>query len=137
MDAGALFASINWLAVLVAALAGFALGAIWYGPLLGKAWMRESGVTEAQTKAGNPAQIYGTTLLLNLITATSLALFIGPDGTLQSGLFAGFMAGATFIATAFGVVYLFEFRSLKLWLINAGYWVVIMSVMGVILGAWR
>jgi hypothetical protein len=46
------------------------------------------------------------------------------------------MTGLTFISTALGVIYLFEARSLRLWLINAGYQVVIFSVMGTILGAW-
>jgi hypothetical protein len=64
-------------------------------------------------------------------------MFIGSTGSLQDGLFAGFMAGFTYVATAFGIAYLFEFRSLKLWAINAGYQVVVFSVMGAILGAWH
>lgn len=137
MDAGTVMGSINWLAVLVAALAGFAVGGVWYGPLFGKAWMRECGITEEQVRSANMVRIYGTVLALNLLIATSLAMFIGPQGNLGSGVFAGFMAGATFIAPALGVIYQFESRSLRLWLINAGYWVVIMTVMGAILGAWR
>jgi hypothetical protein len=137
MDASAVFASINWLAVVVAAVVGFAIGAPWYGPLFGKAWMRASGVTEEMARSANPAKIYGTTILLNLVVAVSLAMFIGPQGTLASGTFAGFMAGLTYVAAAFGVTYLFEMRPLSLWFINAGYWVVLMTAMGAIIGAWR
>jgi hypothetical protein len=50
---------------------------------------------------------------------------------------AGFMAGFTYVAAAFGITYLFEFRPFKLRPINAGYQVVVFSVMGVILGAWH
>jgi hypothetical protein len=83
------------------------------------------------------ARIYGTTLLLNLVIATSLAMFIGSTASLLDGLFAGFMAGFTYVATAIGVTYLFEFRPLKLWAINAGYQVLVFSVMGAILGGWH
>jgi hypothetical protein len=63
-------------------------------------------------------------------------------GALSTELFpsrqvAGFMAGFTYVATAFGITYLFEFRSLKLWAINAGYQLVVLSVMGAILGGWH
>jgi hypothetical protein len=137
MDTAAMPGNTNWLAILLAALAGFAVGAIWYGPLFGKAWMRESGVTLEKAKSANMPKLYGTVLALNLIAAGSLAMFIGPTGDWRFGLFAGFMTGLTFVSTALGVIYLFESRSLRLWLINAGYQVVIFSLMGVVLGAWH
>jgi hypothetical protein len=137
MDASQAVFHIHWLAVAVAAIAGFPIGALWYGALFGKAWMAETGITQERAKQGNMAKIYGTTLLLNLVISTSLAMFIGAASTLQDGLFAGFMAGLTFVAAAFGITYLFEFRSLKLWAINAGYQVVVFSVMGMILGVWH
>ena len=137
MDASQVVSHLNWLAVIVAAIVGFPLGALWYGPVFGKAWMAATGITPERAKQANMAKIYGTTLLLNLVISTSLAMFIGPGSTLQEGLFAGFMAGLTFVAAAIGITYLFEFRSLKLWAINAGYQVVVFSLMGVILGAWH
>src|SRR5476649_2824243 len=98
MDTSQWIASIHWLAVVVAAIAGFPLGALWYGPLFGKAWMAATGITKERAKQANMAMIYGTTLLLNLVIATSLAMFIGPTANLADGLFAGFMAGFTFVA---------------------------------------
>jgi predicted membrane protein len=130
-------ANVNWIAVVISALAGFAVGGLWYGPLFGSAWRQESGVTLEKAKSANMPKLYGTVLILNLIAAFSLAMFIGPNATWSFGLFAGFMTGLTFIATALGVIYLFEYRSLRLWLINAGYQIVIFSVMGTILGAWH
>lgn len=129
-------ASVNWLAVIVAALAGFAVGGLWYGPLFGKAWMQEVGMTDEKMKSANMGKIYGGALLLNLVAAFSLSMFIG-KGDMNFGVFAGFMTGLTFVAMALGVTYLFEQRSLKLWLINAGYQTVIFTVMGAILGAWH
>jgi hypothetical protein len=136
MDMSQAMTNINWLAVLVAALAGFAVGGLWYGPLFGKAWMAASGMTEEKARSGNLAKTYGLTLVLNLIAATSLAMFVG-GGNTQFGFFAGLMTGLTFVATALGVTYLFEQRPLSLWLINAGYQIVIFSLMGAILGAWH
>ena len=111
MDASQVITHIHWLAVAVAAIAGFPLGALWYGPLFGRAWMAATGITKERAQQANMAKIYGTTLLLNLVIATSLAMFIGSTASLQDGLFAGFMAGLTFVAAAFGITYLFEFRS--------------------------
>lgn len=132
-----MFAHIHWLAVAVAAVAGFPLGALWYGPLFGSTWMAATGITKERAKQANMAKIYVMTLVLNLVIATSLAMFIGTTANLQEGLFAGFMAGFTYVAAAIGITYLFEFRSFKLWAINAGYQVVVFSVMGAILGVWH
>ena len=137
MDSSPALAHVHWLAVAVAAIAGFPLGALWYGPLFGSSWMALTGITKERAQQANMVKIYGTTLLLNLIIATSLAMFIGPTANLHFGLFAGFMAGLTYVAAAFGITYLFEFRPLKLWAINAGYQVIVFSIMGAILGAWH
>ena len=137
MNVSQAISHINWVAVAAAAIAGFPLGALWYGPFFGSAWMAATGITKERARQVNMVKIYGTTLLLNLVIATSLAMFIGSTARLQDGLFAGFMAGLTYVAAALGVTYLFEFRSVKLWAINAGYQVVMFSVMGTILGAWH
>jgi hypothetical protein len=53
------------------------------------------------------------------------------------GAFYGFLAGFGWVATFIGTHYLFERRSLKLFLINAGYSIVALTIMGLIIGAWR
>jgi hypothetical protein len=136
MDATTAAPAVNVLAIVVAALAGFPLGMLWYGPLFRRAWMAASGVTLEQGRAANPFKLYGTVLLLNLVACASLAMFIGA-GDWRFGLFAGFMTGATFVSVGLGVSYLFEFRSLRHWLINAGYMTLYFSVAGTILGAWH
>ncbi len=136
MDASIAFAHLNWLAIIVAALAPFVIGGLWYGPLFQKPWMALTGITK-ETPGQNPIPlVMGMSFVLNLVIAISLAMFIG-GGDWHMGLFAGFMAGFTFVGMAFGIVYLFESRPLKLWFINAGYQTVVFTVMGVILGAWH
>ncbi len=136
METGSVLATINWLAVFVAAAATFALGALWYGPLVGKPWMAAAGMTEEKAASANMGRTFGLAFLLQLVTAFALAMFIGPQATLAFGTFAGFMAGALFVATAMGVVYLFEQRPFALWGIDAGYQILAFTLMGAILGAW-
>ena len=76
MDPHQAFANINWLAVIVAALAAFPIGMLWYGPLFQKTWMAASGVTFEQGRQQNPLKVYGTAFVLNLIITISLAMFI-------------------------------------------------------------
>ena len=127
---------LHWPAVVVAALAGFPLGFVWYGPLFGHTWMEASGVTMARARAANPAKIYPIVLVLNLIIATGLAILIG-QRDIRIGVHTGFFCSIAFAATAFGINYLFEFRPLRLWLINSAYMVLLFSVMGAILGGWH
>jgi Protein of unknown function (DUF1761) len=130
------FANVNWLAVIVAALVPFLIGALWYGPLFAKPWSALTGVRRDTPGQNSMALTFGMSAVLNLIIATSLATFIGRTEW-SFGLVAGFAAGFTFVAMAFGITYLFESRPLKLWLINAGYQTVIFTVMGGIVGAWH
>jgi hypothetical protein len=129
--------AIHWLAVIAASLTGFILGGLWYGPIFGKAWQNASGVSEEKARSNNRPGTFILVEILNLIAATSLALFIGSHADWKFGLFAGFMTGITFIGVALGITYLFEQRPLRLWLINGGYMILNFSVMGAILGAWH
>jgi hypothetical protein len=72
--------------------------------------------------------------LIAVVMAASLAAFIGKGGAVF-GLLAGLAAGITWVAAAFGINYLFERRSVRLFLINAGYNVLSFGVMGLIIGA--
>ena len=113
---------INWWAVIAAAAASFVLGGLWYSPVLfGKAWQRETGLTDAQLAAGNPAVTYGVSFLLSLMASAVFAMFLGPKPALMFGLGAGASAGFCWVAASFGVNYLFERKSLALWSINGGF----------------
>jgi hypothetical protein len=130
--------SINVPAVLCAALMTFAIGGLWYSPLLfARAWMREAGLTEEQTRQAPMARVFGLSALAALVMAFNLAAFIGPKASLGFGLFAGAAAGIGWVAMSLGVIYLFEQRSLKLWLINSGYQVLSYTLMGGLLGVWK
>lgn len=129
---------LNYLAILASALSSFLIGGLWYsGALFGKMWMKENGFTEESLKQANMAKIFGVSFFLSLIIAINMAMFLGPEADFQFGLFAGFMTGFGWVAMSFGIIYLFERKSLKLWLINAGYHIVTFTIIGAILGAWK
>lgn len=137
MDISQSMESINYLAVIVAALSAFVIGGLWYSVLFSKAWMVENGFDEEKLKSGNMGMIFGGAFILSLIISFVFVLFLGPERDAMFGASAGFMAGLFWVATAMGITYLFERKSLKLFLINAGYHVVTFTVIGFILGLWR
>ncbi len=126
---------IHWLAVLVAAVVGFGVGGVWYGPLFGKAWMAARGLSEADLKGANMSLIFGLTFVLNLVSAFildhTIATYGDPGMSLTVMIAGGIALG--FIIPAMGVNYLFSRLSLKLFLIDAGYWLVIYCLMGVVM----
>lgn len=128
----------NFAAIFVAALMSFAIGGLWYSPLLfARAWMKEAGITEQKTKDAPMGRIFGLAAVASLVMAFNLAAFIGPKASLGFGLFAGAAAAIGWVAMSLGVIYLFEQRSLKLWLINSGYQVMAYTLMGGLIGVWK
>jgi hypothetical protein len=82
------------------------------------------------------AVTFGGAYALNLVAASGIALQNGAHTGWMFGLHVGLMGAFFFIAPALGVIYLFEQRPFKLWLINAGYQIVNFSAMGAVIGAW-
>ena len=127
---------IHWLAVLAASVAGFLVGGLWYGPLFGKAWQAARGLSDEALKSGaNMPLIFGLTFVLNIVSAFVLDHTLGtygdPDMSLSLMIAGGIALG--FVIPAMGVNYLFSRMSLRLFLIDAGYWLVIYCLMGAIL----
>lgn len=122
--------------VLVTALAGFVIGSLWYGPLFSKAWMKASGVAAGNMSTAQTLRLFASAYVVNVIIAFGLAFLMGREHSLHGGMHVGLFVSLMFMATSLGMTYLFEKRSMALFLINAGYQVVNCVVMGAILGAW-
>lgn len=131
-------AGVNWLAVVVSTVVAFAIGGAWYSrTMFGSIWLEEVGLTEEAVNNANMPVTFGGTFVLQFLAVTALAVLAGPDSTWQSGLQIGLLVGIFWIATAYGITYLFEQRSLRLFFINAGYNVVLFAVAGTLIGFWH
>jgi Protein of unknown function (DUF1761) len=126
---------INWLAAIVAGLVGMFVGGAWYG-VFGKAWIAETGLTPEQVQKMPKGKIYGVSALLSVLGAIGFAFFLGKVAPLTGALY-GFTAGLFWVAGSFGINYLFEGKSLKLWAINGGYHTLQYTLIGLILGTWH
>ena len=136
---------LNWLAILVAAVATMILGFLWYSPLLfAKPWMREMGYdpndkakTQEMQKSAGPA--YAGSFVASLISAFTLALILHGlrAEDLHFGIMASFHIWLGFVATVQFTSALFAKQSMKLLAINTGYQLVCYLAMGAILVLWR
>jgi hypothetical protein len=134
--------TINWLAVVVAAAAFFALGAIWYGPLFGKAWQKAVGLSDEEIKKANMGKLFGSAFIMALIVSFGMAMFFfgfGPNPDMNAGMGAmyGIMTGVFFIFPSTAMNYLFARKSATLIAIDSCYHIVAYTIVGVLLGAWQ
>ena len=122
---------INWLAVLLGALAFFLVGAIWYGVLFSKAWQKAAGMSDEKIQSGNMALIFGLTFLAELVISLTLWHGIARSGASDRAVMMmalGF--GATIMVPAIGINYLYLRKTLAHFLIDAGHFIVGMAAMG-------
>jgi len=123
---------VNWLAVVFGAAAFFAVGAVWYTVLFGKLWRREVGSSDERLKSGaNMPLIFGTCFLLELVVATMLGhQFAMTTPSDRGKMMIAIGYGATLMAPAIGITYLYMRKSLKLFAIDAGHFIAGMAAMG-------
>lgn len=134
-----MFGDINYLAVLVCAVASLAVGFVWYAPLFGKAWIEGVGLKQEDIKPADAVKGYIFGLISSFVQALLLAVFMKMTGTvgLLPGIYAGAAVGIGFIALSLFSNDLFEHRPFKLSMINAGYRIVYFIIIGAILGVWQ
>lgn len=130
---------INYLAVLVCAIIAMPIGAVWYGPFFGKAWMKEVGKTEEELKKDfNPGKTYGLAVVghffIALVVAYVLQLF--GAGSVVDGVRIALTAWFGFVAAPMFINGLFHGTSNKLFSINSGYHLINLLVFAIILVLW-
>ena len=137
------FAGISYLAVVIAAVAGWLIGAIYYG-LLAKPWVASHGKTMDGFKTEQAARKgtvhawlpFALAFLAELVMAYVLAGMVGHLGpvTIRSAVISGLFVWAGFMVTTMLVNNAFAGRRYSLTLIDAGHWLAVIVVMGVVIG---
>lgn len=133
---------INYLAAVVSAAAAFALGWLWYSPLLfGKLWVAANGYTQQQIEAmrKDAARAYGISFACFVVMAVLFAVLIRicHITAILAGGKLGVLCWLGFVATTGLTASVYSGKSLKAWGLDAGYQLVYLVVMGLILTAWR
>lgn len=134
---------IDYLAVFVAAIVAMILGGLWYGPVFGKPWMRMMGLTKESMKdmKMKPATAMALGFVGALVMAYVLAQLLSLAGTIYGDLSLSavlqdaFLVWLGFIAPVTLGVVIWEGKPWKLWLLNAGYYLVSLLLMGAIIAS--
>ncbi|GAB2815802.1 DUF1761 domain-containing protein [Ferruginibacter profundus] len=133
---------INWLAVLVAGIAYWALGAVWYSKILfAKKWLEYTKINPNDPEAKKGMGImFGGSLVMMVLTATGLSILVHRmdiTACWMSGVKIGAITGLLFGTTAIAVSYLYEKRPWGLYLINCGYTVLGNMIAAIIVCCWQ
>ena len=129
---------INYLAVVVAAIASYVLAFLWYGVVFKNRWMQLTGITEMKPTAKN--------IILALVGAWFMSWVLDHaaifgnaylhTGGVSGGLMCGFFNWLGFIMPLTMTSVLYEKRKWSLWVLDNGFWLLSLLVMGAILSAW-
>ena len=131
------FGAVNWIAVVVAAIASMALGFVWY-MALGNQWMAALNKTREQIMAsGNQATPFIISFVMQLVMAYGLALFVPKllgSTSVANGLLAGFLVWLGFVITSMILNHRYQGAKWSLTLIDGGYLLGVLLVQGLVIG---
>src|ERR1700737_3128504 len=127
----------NYVAVFVAALAYWLLGAVWYSVLFNKPWMALERITPEQLSGANPVAPYIIAFLLNLVIAFVLAQLCAwrNANTAARGAALGILIWIGFLGPVTYTTYMYKMWAKQLFAIKECYPLVGLCLMGAILGA--
>jgi hypothetical protein len=128
---------VNWLAIIIAALANMIIGFLWYGTwAFGKSWMKLSGRTMGEGFPAGPGPLYAMTAVAAVVQAITMAWLIGQTGANSgaAGAIVGLYVGMGLVAAAMFAEVLFAGRHPRLFAITAGYSVLALVIQGMIIG---
>ncbi|NWF69524.1 MAG: DUF1761 domain-containing protein [Chloroflexi bacterium] len=127
---------INWLAVIVAGVLYFLIGALWYSVLFTKPFIRYRGEIKPEDQ-GKPLD-YALTFAADLLAAFVLALILDGvgAGTLTDAIVVGLAVAVGFAAASSFVYTIYSGPHKMLWVIYSGYLLVSYLVMSVLLTLW-
>jgi hypothetical protein len=132
---------VNWLAVIVSAIALFLFGYLWYGLLFGKMWTAEMAKINPQLGTTMASEWYPfvVTFVMGIFSAYGIARALAwrGDSSLVNGAFIGLSLGLLIFGSMTWLDYAYSHFGVTLGFINVGYVVIGMAIQGAILGAWK
>ena len=133
---------INYLAVFVSAAVAFAIGGLWYFPLLfAKQWVKAHGFSEERVKEmqKGAGKAYAVSLLCQLLIALAIAVLVGylHLALCVQGLKLGLLIWAGFAFPLGLMATMFTDKKITVFLIDTGYQLVYLLVMGSIITVWQ
>ena len=133
---------VNWLAIIIAAIAAFAIGALWYSPMLfGRQWMAAHGHTPEKMAAmqSSMGKTYAFSFITYVIMAMVIALLVALTGATSAaqGIVLAVLAWLGFGFTIGLNTNLYSDKPAAAFMIDAGYQFIHVVVMGAIIGGWR
>ncbi len=134
--------TINFLPILVSAIVAFGLSSLWYSPILfGKEWMEAIKISpkEIEEKTGNILRSYILQFVVTLITFSVLGFIISmvDARTGTDGAFLGLLTWLGFIIPTSLSSLLWKKETLTLVLIDSINYLLILTIGGAIIGAWK
>ena len=129
--------SINWVAVLVAAVVNIVVGSLWYGPIFGRAWKHMMGITDESMRNMrlSPMQAMVGGFITAIVMAYVLAHFVVTNGAVgvKGALELSFWIWLGFMATVTAGSFLWENRPFKLFVLNAAQQLVSLVLMAIVI----
>jgi len=130
---------MQYLEPVIGGAAAFLLGFLWYSALFGKVWQAETGITDEQAQQGM-VMTFGLSFLMMVIMSVPLSFIVNTlhepaEQTFLHGGFHGAMLGLLLAAPAVAINYLYQKKSLKLYLIDATYMVLLLALSGGVMAA--
>jgi hypothetical protein len=127
--------TVNYIAVIVAAVAGFLVGWAWYAAL-GKIWMEALGIKKKADCKPSPIPfvIAGVSCLIMAWTLAGLMAHLS-DVTVRGGIISAGFVWVGFVLTTIGVTQAFQGKKPVVTAIDTGHWLAVLVVMGAIIGA--
>ncbi len=129
---------INYLAVFVAAVANYLIATVWYAVLFGRMWQKFTGITDMKPRPMNVVLVFLGSLVMSFILFHSIVFgnaFLNMGG-ISGGIMGGFFGWLGYIVPVTLSSKLYERKPWGLWLLDAGFWLISLLVMGMILSAW-
>jgi Protein of unknown function (DUF1761) len=129
---------VNYLAVLVAAIANYLIATIWYAVIFGKVWKKLTGITDMKPAPMNIVLVFIGSFVLSYVLYHSITFgdaYLKMSG-IHGGMMGGFFGWLGYIAPVTLSTKLYEKKPWGLWLLDNAFWMISLVIMGLILSLW-